>query len=85
MAGYKEGTYWVQGGLWGISGLAELVTFLLSGETVTQLTSGRPGCSKLAPKCSNTSSQESRASICVSLPSCEQRVFHNCYRKTGNL
>lgn len=42
MAGRKEGCK-VQGGLWDLSRLAEPVTFLLSGEITTQLTSGRPG------------------------------------------
>lgn len=47
MAGCKEGCE-VQGGLWDLSGLAEPVTFLLSGEIVTQLASGRPGSGDLA-------------------------------------
>lgn len=46
MAGCKEECK-VQGGLWDLSGLAESVMFLLSGEIITQLTSGRPGSGDL--------------------------------------
>lgn len=55
MAGYKERISWVQGGLWGISWLAEPVMFLLTGGIVIVLTSGRPGSSTMSTQCSHTS------------------------------